>query len=334
MSGILIKCSKCQSRMLDTFFPIKIRTGQRFKTCNSCRTPKHECPKCDKKFSSVGNLNKHIKSVHNNIRNYKCDLCEYSCSLKSNLDRHIESVHYKIKNYKCDICEYSCSTKSDLDKHIKQIHNKIKDNECNLCEYSCSTKSTLNKHIKQVHDKVKDYCCNLCEYKCSVKGDLDRHIKQIHDKVKDNICPNCQYKTSTKSRLNQHIKNSCSGSLNISSGEKICRDTLDLMLVDYECEVCDVKNEDDNWLRFDLKIYVGNKIGYIEYDGKQHYEPVCYGGISKTKALDNLRKTQLHDKIKDEWCKENRYHLLRIPYIKKSVIHELIDEFIIEIDAV
>ena len=44
----------------------------------------------------------------------------------------------------------------------------------------------------------------------------------------------------------------------------------------------------------------------IEYDGRQHFEPI-YGGT-------RLKKQKMRDKIKNAWSKKNKYALLRIPY--------------------
>ncbi|MFX4277122.1 BspA family leucine-rich repeat surface protein [Aliarcobacter butzleri] len=47
----------------------------------------------------------------------------------------------------------------------------------------------------------------------------------------------------------------------------------------------------------------------IEYDGKQHYEPVqLFGG---KEAFEKLRQK---DKVKDNWCQNNNYKLLRLKY--------------------
>ena len=43
------------------------------------------CDKCDKRFSQKSGLNRHIKSVHENVR-YNCDKCGKSFSQKDNLN--------------------------------------------------------------------------------------------------------------------------------------------------------------------------------------------------------------------------------------------------------
>jgi hypothetical protein len=146
MSEELQKCSKCQCKKLLKFFKVKENTGKIYKTCIIC---------CER---------------------FKCVLCEYKCALNSNLQKHIKAIHDKIKDYECDLCEYKCSDNGHLQTHIKAIHDKIKDYECEKCEYKCSDNGHLQTHIKQVHDKIKNFECDLCEYKCSKNGDLQRHI--------------------------------------------------------------------------------------------------------------------------------------------------------------
>jgi hypothetical protein len=66
---------------------------------------------------------------------------------------------------------------------------------------------------------------------------------------------------------------------------------------------------------------------FIEYDGIQHSEPVRFGGISKEKAEHKFEETKIRDKIKDEFCHENNFKLLRISYTETD-IENLIDNFI------
>lgn len=64
-------------------------------------------------------------------------------------------------------------------------------------------------------------------------------------------------------------------------------------------------------LRFDF--FVDNKY-LIEYDGILHFETENHGWNSE----EMLKKTQLHDKIKNEYCFENNIPLIRIPYTHLS----------------
>lgn len=62
-------------------------------------------------------------------------------------------------------------------------------------------------------------------------------------------------------------------------------------------------------LPFDFAVYVNGSIALIEYDGRQHFEPIeFYGGEER------LKGTQERDEIKNAYCRENNIPLLRIPY--------------------
>ena len=70
----------------------------------------------------VGLLNRHTRSVHNNI-NYECDICEKSFSETGNLKRHFRSVHDG--GYKCDLRRKSYSRPEILKNHKCQWHSKF-----------------------------------------------------------------------------------------------------------------------------------------------------------------------------------------------------------------
>ena len=59
--------------------------------------------------------------------------------------------------------------------------------------------------------------------------------------------------------------------------------------------------------RFDF--FVNNKY-IIEYDGVQHF----IAGNGHFDNEEKFKKTQLHDQIKNEYCKKNNISLIRIPY--------------------
>ncbi len=64
-------------------------------------------------------------------------------------------------------------------------------------------------------------------------------------------------------------------------------------------------------LPFDF--YLKDKNTCIEYDGRQHYEPVsAFGGD------EGFKKVKILDKIKNQYCKKNGIKLIRIPYTMKK----------------
>jgi len=332
------KCSNCGCKKLLNFFKVRENTGKIYKTCISCcERFKCEVENCDFKCSANVNLQTHIKQVHDKINDFECDKCEYKCSTNGNLQQHIKSVHDKIKDYECDKCEYNCSANGNLQKHIKQVHDKIKDFECDKCEYTCSQKIDLQKHIKSVHDKIKDYECDKCEFKCSENGNLLQHIKQVHDKIKDFECDKCEYTCSQNNNLQQHIL-ICKGQnhSNISGLELRTKEALEQLGfiedIDYIFNSSYSKLTDfcGKKLRPDFR-FLDHKI-IIEADGKQHFKPQTFGGVSSERAKEFFKLTQEYDKIKNNFCEKYGYKMIRISYkdIKDvlSILHSELDKII------
>ena len=93
------------------------------------------------------------------IKIFKCEKCSYETKRKCDLKKHVKQVHDKIKDNFCTQCDYKASLKSDLIKHVKIVHDKIKDQCCTQCDYKFSTKYHLNRHVKSAHNPNKyDKC--------------------------------------------------------------------------------------------------------------------------------------------------------------------------------
>ena len=293
----LQRCSGCKSTIMLKYFS-KNRKGNYLKTCDGCRT------------------------------RFKCTECDHKCSAKSDLQRHIELVHRKIK-HECKDCDYKSSTNDNLQKHINLVHLKIKDYECNECDFKSYKKFQVQIHINAVHLKIKSFECDDCDHTCSAKRDLEMHIKRIHLKIKSFECKDCDHTSTTKYDLQKHVKAKHTGLLHSSKGETEIMKVLHKMEIEYKHDVPhELKNDRGNCLRWDFIIQTDDGPMFIEYDGRQHFAPVRFGGISQEKANDKFQKQKSHDKLKNEYCSEKKYELLRIPYTKFGNIPQLITEFI------
>ena len=58
----------------------------------------HKCDSCEKAFSRVGYLKRHIV-VHNGQKDHKCDSCGKAFSRAGNLKIHIYAVHIGQKDH-------------------------------------------------------------------------------------------------------------------------------------------------------------------------------------------------------------------------------------------
>ena len=163
---------------------IELKKGQRVKPKEELqkriRPKRFKCDKCHFKTTSVANLKKHIKSVHDKIKDMVCQKCDYTCSLKSYMDSHMNSVHLKVKNYVCEECGYSTSHKSTLNQHQQSVHLNIRRYVCEQCAKAFNKKSSLNVHKRVVHLKIRKHVCQYCEYAASSNGNLIKHTKAVH----------------------------------------------------------------------------------------------------------------------------------------------------------
>lgn len=70
----------------------------------------------------------------------------------------------------------------------------------------------------------------------------------------------------------------------------------------------------------------------IEYQGEQHYKPVCFNGMAKEKAELNFEKQKIRDTNFRKYCKDNGMYLIEVSYkIKEKEIYNFIHSSICEI---
>lgn len=170
---------------------------------------------------------------------------------------------------------------------------------------------------------IKDFECSQCDFKCSQNANLQRHIKTIHDKMKDHECYQCDYKCSTKGDLQRHIS-VCTGKETCSAGEYKIRLVLEEMGIAWTNGSHKLRNpKTGRFLQWDIIIDPGDEPIFIEYDGRQHFTPIAYWGGEKA-----LKETQYRDQLKNDYCREESYLLLRIPYTKYEHIESIVVDFI------
>lgn len=126
-------------------------------------------------------------------------------------------------------------------------------------------------------------------------------------KCRCGICGNAF--TALPAKINNGHITSCGCAIQ-SSGERCVLSVLEECCISfveqYSFSDCKYKQS----LRFDFAIFNDERLIYlIEYDGKQHFEPIeWFGGI------EGFKKTKIRDNIKNEFCKNRNIPLLRLPY--------------------
>jgi hypothetical protein len=247
------------------------------------------------------------------------------------LTRHLAFIHnIDVKWHPCpeDGCKYKAKENSHLKTHLAHIHNiNVKWHPCpeDGCKYKAKENSHLKKHLANIHNiNVKWYHCpeDGCKYKSKDNGTLTRHLADVHDiDVKWYHCPEdgCDFKTKHNSHLKRH-QLTCMGNGVGSNGEKYikqCLSDLGFLLDEdyvYDRSYVPLSNFAGKQLRFDFR-FLEYDIA-IEYDGRQHFEPVNFGGITNEQVEERFKEIQNNDKLKNDFCKENNFQLIRIPYTR------------------
>lgn len=224
-------------------------------------------------------------------------------------------------------------------KFIKRIKNS---NILLECQCGNEFETTISNFI----DRRKRFCseCGLKKIKEYHKlnyDDVKKHLESIgsakllsktYENSYSNLLFQCEcgntFETTrgTFINLNKRRCNFCSNAM--SQGEISVLDFLNSKKLQFKMEYSEDKmlSKLGFLLRIDFAIFKDDKIKLaIEMDGKQHFEPVRFGGCSESQAVESHLRTIENDGIKNQYCKENNIPLLRIPYWEFNNIEEILD---------
>lgn len=211
-------------------------------------------------------------------------------------------------------------------------HNKV-DYLCSDCGsvYSAAATQLISKY-------TPEQGCRLCSHKrlgeqrrkphskfleevSNVNTDVTVIGKYVDWKTKINVlCNLCNvvYMVSPNNLLRGRKCPHCGE----SKGESAVKDFLEYFNIQFEQEYSfpNLIGVGENPLRFDFCIVSNSKvIGAIEYDGEFHFH--------KFFEDQNFETLKIHDKRKDEYCKDNHIPLLRIPYWDFDDIGIILEEW-------
>lgn len=113
------------------------------------------------------------------------------------------------------------------------------------------------------------------------------------------------------------------GCLSQSRGELKITEYLEENHINFESQKRFDDCRDKKPLPFDF--YLPDYNICIEYDGRQHFEPVNFAGDWQ-ETKNNYELTNKHDNIKTQYCKDKNMRLIRIPYTKLNSIEMVLSE--------
>ena len=177
------------------------------------------------------------------------------------------------------------------------------------------------KCIKIIHLQQRTFSTNkFIDIANKIHNNKYNYSKSQYTKSRNRVNILCSLHGMFIQNAGSHLAGHGCPNCNESKGELKIKELLDKGKIKYIFQKTfdDCRNKNNKKLKFDF--FLPNKNILIEYDGKQHYEPIEYfgGTISHEKLIE-------YDKIKNQYAKLNKIKLIRISYVEYENISKILD---------
>ncbi|XP_072165827.1 uncharacterized protein [Diadema setosum] len=206
--------------------------------------PRVTCKHCQRSFSRVGNLKKHVLFSHPSEASPKdvdnsfiCDQCgELFLSLHSliihqeihkdrkilctkggcyakfrsdrglqiHLQQHKEVAFKGTTSVRCSTCGKKFRTERNLRRHML-LHEGKNPDKCRFCDKIILNTTALWYHEQQVHTDEKNHECPHCKKRYACPSTLKVHLL-THSEDKPFVCEHCGVSFSDVWRLRAHLR--------------------------------------------------------------------------------------------------------------------------------
>lgn len=205
-----------------------------------------------------------------------------------------------------------------IEIYVKGRRRRIKTICPNGHLRDCSIDTFLNSECKECQRLTYDEAKRRIEsqgYKL-----LSTEYKSYHDKLLVE-CP--QGHTYEVQLANFDFGKRCPHCQNVYKGENRIAEVLTTLNIHYESQYIFKDCKYVQVMPFDF--YIPSLNLCIEYDGEQHFKPICFGGSYTEEELqERFKIRKLKDEIKNTYCKDNNIKLLRIPYTEFENIETIL----------
>ncbi|XP_068180465.1 zinc finger protein ZFAT isoform X2 [Antennarius striatus] len=160
---------------------------------------KFSCQHCPFNCLSPGHLKVHVERVHLKVKQH-CSFCEKKYSDVKNLLKHIEKRHnlkdpaiqqsyqqLRLKTrqglrqllYHCHTCNRRFKNQLEWERHLL-IHGPSRPFACHLCDYAATKLTALSAHVRK---HLFLYVCCMCDGKFVSSQRLKGHLKEAHGEM-------------------------------------------------------------------------------------------------------------------------------------------------------
>ena len=224
---------------------------------------------------------------------------------------HLISVYIDNKQYGYIVCPKHGKFRQRLDMHMR-------GQGCDGCAHEKNhdghryTTEEFKRRAKKKHNKLYLY------------------PRTVYIDSKTEVIITCRIHGDFSQRPYAHLNGQGCEKCKFSRGEKILCDYLTEILVDFITQKKFSDCKDTRHLKFDIYIIPGTIPGHngyktvfiIEYDGRQHYDIIEERG-----GIKEFEKTVQHDHMKNQYCIDHGYYIIRVPYYVKNPIEYMIKKF-------
>ena len=179
------------------------------------RGPFHDnkCPKCPERFQNRYDYKNHIEA--SNHDGYCCGLCSEVLDSKPLKRQHQNKVHgmfpgqVRSPNSKpkaqaiCEECGKVYKSTYSLKLHIDIVHLPSRNLHCDKCDKVCSSEEQLRGHVNSTHNKT---ACTICG-KLFINYRMKHHMNSVHteDHLKPFSCQICHKGFAQQESLDRHM---------------------------------------------------------------------------------------------------------------------------------
>jgi hypothetical protein len=207
----------------------------------------------------------------------------------------------------------TCPTHGDFEQSPANHTHRKHPQGCPSCARRQWNMSTFIEDAKSIHGDHYDY--SEAEYTA-----MKEEAKIV-----------CIYHGPFFQQASVHLNGSGCPTCRSSHGHTKIREALVAAEIEFEEEYPIPNLGNKMPLRLDFAIFEAEEVvAAIEYHGKQHYEPVSFGGDPQ-QARVQLEKIKARDQMKREWCEKNGVRLLEIAYNRLNEAADCATRFVLSI---